>query len=118
MKYRRTYGDTNEGNKHTIRLRPTELCCHPKNRGGAYPTGLRVQELLEQTAAIGILQEEADHNCVAVQEMPLAEILKRKGHISSLDYNIEQCAKDEILHGLYDEPFNIVHTRCWHTTTL
>ena len=94
-----------------VRLRPGDLGVHKKNRGGAYPAGLRVKELLVDIAGHGILQEEADHNCSAVEEKPLAEILKdgSASFQSSLDYNIQECAKDELLRGLYDEPLNVVH---------
>ena len=93
-----------------VRLRPGDLGVHKKNRGGAYPTGLRVKELLVDIAGHGIVQEEADHNCYAVEEKPLAEILKEGGASfkSSLDYNIQECGKDELLRGLYDEPLHTV----------
>ena len=62
-----------------VRLRPADLGVHRKNRGGAYPAGLRCKELLVDIAGHGIVQEEADHNCSAVEEKPLAEILKEGG---------------------------------------
>ena len=68
-----------------------------------------MQDLLRTIADNGIVQEVADHNTIAVEEMPLHEVLKRHGHVDTLDYNIEQCAKDELLHGIYDEPLNRVH---------
>ena len=94
-----------------VRLRPSDLGVHKRNRGGAYPTGLRVKELLVDIAGHGFVQEEADHNCSAVEEKPLAEILKEGGASfqTSLAYNIQECAKDELLRGLYDEPFHTVH---------
>ena len=57
---------------------------------------------------MGIVQEEADYNCIAAEEMPLHEILAMRSYVSTLDYNIQQCAKDELLHGIYDEPLNTV----------
>ena len=57
------------------RFRPADLACHKKNRGGEYPSGFRVQELLKKIAKHGFLQDEADNNCVVVEAMPLAEIL-------------------------------------------
>ena len=65
--------------------------------------------MLRTISNMGIVQEEADHNCIAVEKMPLHEILAMRGYVSTLDYNIQQCAKDELLHGIYDEPLNKVH---------
>ena len=92
-----------------VRIRMFELGCHKQNRGGEYPSGLRVQDLLRTSSDMGIVQEEADHKCIAVDEVPLHEILTMRGYVSTLDYNIQQCAKDELLHGIYDEPLNKVH---------
>ena len=88
------------------RLRPVDLACHKKNRGGEYPSGLRLKDLLTDIAKQGIVQEEADHQCIAVEEMPVHEILKRTNYKTHMEYNMQQCAKDELLQGLYDEPFN------------
>ena len=91
-----------------VRIRSSELGVHKKNRGGAYPSGLRVQEFLKECARHGVVQEEADHNCSAVEEMPLQEIMLRGGYLPTLDYNIQECAKDDILSGIYAEPHNRV----------
>ena len=107
VKCRKTHGGPN-GEIRKIRLRPADLGCHPNNRGGEYPSGLRVQELLKSSAVGGILQAEADHNCVVVEEMRLDEMLKRTDYQTALTYNAEHCAKDALLHGLYGEPFNHV----------
>ena len=113
VKCRKTFNK--EGTDYKIRCRPGELGVNKGNRGGDYPNGVRVEELLRETAKLGILQEEADHNCIAVQEMPLEEMRQRPDHETSLAYNIRQCARDERLHGVYDAPFNIVnHTMLSH----
>ena len=91
-----------------IRLLPQTLGCHRKNRGGTYPGGLRLQDLLQTIAKHGFLAEELDHRCTVVEEMPLSEILRRSNYQSSLEYNVAQCAKDALLHGLFSEPFNAV----------
>ena len=113
VKCRKTFNK--EGTDYKIRCRPGELGVNKGNRGGDYPNGVRVEELLRETAKLGILQEEADHNCIVVQEMPLEEMRQRPDHETSLAYNIRQCARDERLHGVYDAPFNIVnHTMLSH----
>ena len=114
-KYRKNRGCGESEPK--VRIRIPELGCHKQNRGGEYPSGLRVQDLLRSISSMGIVQEEADHNCSAVEEMPLHEILAMRGYVSRLDYNIQQCAKDELLHGIYDEPLNSVHYSLLITTT-
>ena len=69
------------------RLRPADLACHKKNRGGEYPSGLRLKDLLTDIAKQGIVQEAADHQCIDVEEMPVHEILTRtnyKTHMQSM----------------------------------
>ena len=96
-----------EGGK--VRLRISDSGVHKKSRGGEYPSGSRVQELLRTITFDGIVQEEADHNCIAVEEMPLPETLLRQGFVSTLDYNIQQCEKDPLLRGIYHDPNNKAH---------
>ena len=98
-----------EGGKK-VRLRISDSGVHKKNRGGEYPSGLRGRELLEELAKIGILQDEVDTHGYAVEEMPLDKVLdcKDPNFISTLEYNVRECAKDELLSGIYDEPRNKV----------
>ena len=94
-----------------VRLRPGDNGVHKKNRGGEYPAGLRGKELFVQIARAGIIQDEVDHHGYAVEEMPVQEMLQRKetGVTSTLEYNVQQCAKDKLLSGIYDEPHNKAH---------
>ena len=94
-----------------VRLRPGDSGVHKKNRGGEYPAGLRGKALLVEISKIGIIQDEVDQHAYAVEEMPLEKILERKDHdfTSMLEYNTQQCAKDELLSGIYDEPYNKVY---------
>ena len=100
-------------------MRPGDVGVHKKNRGGEYPAGLRGKELLVDIAKAGILQDEADHHGFAVEEMPVQMVLDQKvtGFTTTLEYNVQQCAKDELRSGIYDEPYNKVFHRFWHTTT-
>ena len=92
-----------------VRIRAGELGVHKKSRGGEYPSGLRVQDLLKHCARNGVVQEEADSNCIAVEEMPVHEMISRTGYVTTLDYNIRQFLNDAILNGIYDEPHNRVY---------
>ena len=85
-----------------VRLRAGELGVHKKSRGGEYPSGRRVQDLLQYCAEAGVLQEEADSNCIAVEEMPVNEMISRTGYVTTLDYNIRQCLNDAIFNGVYN----------------
>ena len=93
-----------------VRLRCSDSGVHKKNRGGEYPSGLRGKELLVELAKIGIIQDEVDHHGYAVEELPLDKVLdcKDPNFISTLEYNVRECAKDEWLSGIYDEPYNKV----------
>ena len=93
-----------------VRLRPGDSGVHKKSRGGEYPSGLRGKELLVELAKVGIIQDEVDHHGYAVEEMPLDKVLdcKDPNFISTLEYNVRECAKDELLSGIYDEPNNRV----------
>ena len=104
-----------------VRLRPGDAAVHKKNRGGEYPAGLRCQELLVGIAKAGILQDEVDHHGYAVEEMPAQEMLQRKekGFLTTLEYNVRQCAKDQLLSGIYDEPLsNAFHGLLTHNHVL
>ena len=104
-----------------VRLRPGDAGVHKKNRGGDYPSGLRCKELLEHIAKIGIIQDEVDNHGYAVEEMPVQKILEQKtaDFTSSLEYNVLQCAKDELLSGLYDDPFHkVFHSFLAHNHVL
>ena len=93
-----------------VRLRPGDVGVHKKSRGGDYPAGLRAKELLVEMSRAGILQDEVDNHGYAVEEMPVKMILDSKDACitTTLEYNVQQCAKDELLSGIYDEPFNKV----------
>ena len=97
-----------EGGK--VRLRPGDAGVHKKSRGGDYPAGLRAKELLVEMTRAGILQDDADNHGYAVEEMPVQMMLDSKGDCmtTTLEYNVQQCAKDALLSGIYDEPFNKV----------
>ena len=94
-----------------VRLRPGDNGVHKKNRGGEYPAGLRGKELFVSIAKTGVIQDEVDHHGYAVEEMPVQEMLQRKdtGITTTLEYNVQQCAKDNLLSGIYDEPYNKAH---------
>ena len=104
-----------------VRLRPGDVGVHKKNRGGEYPASLRGKELLVDMAKAGILQDEADHHGFAVEEMPVQMVLDQKvtGFTTTLEYNVQQCAKDELLSGIYDEPYNkVFHSFLAHNHVL
>ena len=105
VKYRIDFGNE-QGCR--LRVRPAELGVHKKNRGGVYPGGARCSELLVGCRTNGIMQDEVDHGTSVVEEPPASEIIKMPQYQSTLDYNIEQCANDELLRTCYAEPYNFV----------
>ena len=54
-KYRKTTAD---GKTLRCKLRIANLGVHPKNRGGAYPSGVRCKALLEDVLDAGLVKEE------------------------------------------------------------
>ena len=55
VKYRKEFGG---GHGAKVRLRPFELRVHRQNRGGVYPTGIRLQDLTVDIGGNGLVQEE------------------------------------------------------------
>ena len=71
VKYRKT-------NKHDIAakqmLSTGGVGVHRKNRGGVYPSGIRVRNLAIEVLDGGFAKEEVNHACVAVEELSLIHI--------------------------------------------
>ena len=106
VKYRKTTGD---GRVARQRVRIEVLGVHPKNRGGVYPSGLRLQSLTHSAFDAGFLIEEFTTNAVAVEEPPADEVRSRgEGYVSASTYNITASKKDELLVTCFQEPFNDV----------
>ena len=81
------------------------LCTHPANRGRVYPGGLRCKNLCASVLQAGWAKEEFEHQLVAVEEPPTDEIRSRGDQYQSgAAYNKEECAKDELLCHIYDDP--------------
>ena len=99
--------------KARIKVRVENFGVHRNNRGGAYPSGLRCKELVQEVLTNGFLKEEYASQLVAVEEMPTHEAVKLKGGPQSRQtgsqYNRQESRKDEILKGLFEEPFGTVN---------
>lgn len=82
------------------------LSTHPANRGRVYPGGPRCKTLCVSVLQAGWSKEEFAHQLVAVEEPP-ADVIRSRGdqYQSGAAYNKEECAKDELLCHLYDEPY-------------
>ena len=47
------------------------LGVHARNRGGVYPSGMRVKSLCQEVLENGFVKEEVNHACIVVEEPPL-----------------------------------------------
>ncbi len=68
---RRRYALTDkQGQRLKAKIQLEDLCVHPQNRGGTYPSALRVVGLLCSILQDRFLKEEASHEAVVVQALP------------------------------------------------
>ena len=74
VKYRKT---TSDGKILKMKLRIEALGVHPKNRGGVYPAGVRCKSLCEGAVDSGFVSEEANNNCVVVEDTPAEHVRSR-----------------------------------------
>ena len=99
-------------NKSKITVRVESFGVHCLNRAGVYPSGLRCKELCQEVVTNGFLKEEYADKLIAVEEMPTHEALKQKSgqtpRQTGSQYNKQESSKDEILKGLFDDPFGNV----------
>ena len=87
------------------------LGVHKKNRGGAYPSGLRCRALGLGSLARGFSKEELNHAGVVVQERPLSEVAAQRAFMndgantyqSMSEYNIGKSKADEMLETCFTE---------------
>ena len=67
---RRRYALTDkQGQRLKAQIQLEDLCVHPQNRGGTYPSALRVVGLLCSILQDRFLKEEASHEAVVVQAL-------------------------------------------------
>ena len=79
-----------------------DMCIHPQNRGGTYPSAARVVDLLCGILKDRFLKEEAQHEAVVVQELPAEkkaeyELLRGKPYKTHADHNIRNTTSVEAL---------------------
>ena len=70
------------------------LCVHPANRGGVYPNGPRVANLINDVLLAGVVKSEADHLGVCVMEY--SEASRRTGYITFEQFNKSNCKKSTL----------------------
>ena len=85
------------------------------NRAGVYPAGCAVKRLCHEVLKRGFLKEEVIHVCVAVQEPPAEELVRKplkypklEDYKSSFSFNAEMCELDELLMTCFEQPYNRV----------
>ena len=61
---------------HKVKVRVENMGVHDQNRSGVYPNGLRCKDLCENVLGAGFLKHEFSNMLVAVEEMPMGEIVK------------------------------------------
>ena len=110
VKYRKHLPD---GSFPKVPVRVETMGVHKMNRGGVYPSGVRCRSLCQGTFAAGFVKEELSHACIAVEEVPVDEIIRSRGPhnphmVSASTYNAEQTAKDELLATCFVPPYDDV----------
>ena len=107
VKYRKVCQD---GKAQKVAVRIESMGVHRKNRGGVYPSGVRCKSLCADTMAAGFVKEEVNHACVAVEEVPVDEIIRSRGAhmVSASRYNAENSTKDELLATCFEQPYDDV----------
>jgi hypothetical protein len=106
VKYRRK-------DKDALIVRPTipiaNLGVHPKNRGGVFPAGVRCRSLMKEVLEGGFAKEDVNHACIAVEEVPIADIRSRGADFESgIAFNTQKVAADELLSTCFEAPYNDV----------
>ena len=76
------------------------LCIHKNNRGGQYPQAGTVENLGVHIFTEGFNAEEANHEGVCVQEVPVND--RAPDYTSSYDWNVQQC-KGTSLEGCFPQ---------------
>ena len=82
------------------------LGVHPDNRGGIYPQGDVVKTLGIRLAGLGYNQDEADHQGVAVQEIPVEHQHSAVAE-SYGQYNIRKCLGQPLLQSCFGVESNV-----------
>ena len=110
MAYRVKYRQTDDDGKIVRRkVHFQSVGVHPKNRGGVYPSGARCMSLCEEVLEVGFVKEEVAQSFVAVEETPFQYIHSRgPGYVCGLEYNTQNCKKDERLITCFSAPHNEV----------
>ena len=88
---------------------------HKGNRANVYPSGVACRRLCSEVLRAGLLKEEITHVCVAVQEPPTEELIRKplkyeklRDYVSSLSYNETMCKIDELIMTCSEPPHNRV----------
>ena len=107
VKYRKL--DT-DGKVCKILVRIESMGVHKKNRGGVYPAGVRCKSLCVEVLKAGFVKEEFNHAFIAVEEAPVAEVIRAggAGMVSASTYNAEHSSKDELLITCFQAPYDDV----------
>ena len=95
-----------------VKVRVENMGVHDQNRSGVYPNGLRCKDLCENVLGAGFLKQEFSNMLVAVEEMPMAEIMKldrsRGDFQTGSEYNKAASLKDDLLQTCFQEPYSNV----------
>ena len=84
---------------------------HKLNRGGLYPAGIRCKSMFVDVMGVGFLKEEVNHVCIAVEEAPVKELIRRGGDGTEDDassWNVKMSGKDALLSTCFQAPYNDV----------
>ena len=111
MAYRVKYRKVNSaGQAKMIPVRVESMGVHMKNRGGVYPAGIRCKGLCADVVVAGFVKEEVNHACVAVEEIPVDEIIRSRGAgmVSGSTFNAENSSKDDLLCTCFQAPYDDV----------
>ncbi len=95
-----------EGQRLKAKIPLEDICVHPQNRGGTYPSAARVVNLLCGILKDRFLLNEAQHEAVVVQELPAGkkadyERLHGRPCTARADHNLQKTKSVEALRSAY-----------------
>ena len=101
VKYRKTDANGKPAKKWIAIL---SLGVHPKNRGGVYPSGLRLTSLTTDVLSEGFSKDDCNHVVVGVEEIPFECASEApKNYETMAAYNKRKCGLDALLACLFGD---------------
>ena len=111
MAYRARCRKTNaDGTALKTPLRVEASGVHRKNCGGVCLAGVACKRLCAEVVEAGFAKEEVNHACIAVEQVPLTEAIRRYGQgvVNASQNNIDNSSKGELPASCFNAPYDDV----------